>query len=137
MGMKFHKLYVALVNPLGILLFAILAVVMLIVALDAGLIAEESGIPYLSGLEAGTALWTLFGLAAGMFLLLMTTEFLLVTRKKAGIVTLSVTLLLGAVSTAVSYVLYSAQTPCCSIAVAVAASVLILPYYWKRYKIFT
>ncbi|MBN1777509.1 MAG: hypothetical protein JW811_05245 [Clostridiales bacterium] len=136
MGMKFHKFYVAVINPLGILLLAVISVLMLLVALNAGLISEEANIPYISALEAGTVLWTLFSLAAAMFLFMMVTEFLLVARKRSGIVMLSASLILGIVSNVVSFVRYEAQTPWYSMAVTVVLSVLILAYYWRRYKTF-
>ncbi len=136
MGMKFHKFYVAVLNPLGIILTGIIAIFMLLVSLNAGLIAEEIDVPYLSGLEAGTVLWTLFAMVAAVFLFMLITEFLLVARKKFGIVMLSLSLLLGIVSNIVSYVQYTASTPWYSMAVSVAVSALILYYYWKRYKEF-
>jgi hypothetical protein len=136
MGLKFHKFYVAILNPLGILIFAIFAILMLLVALNAGLIAEEANIPYISGLEAGTVLWTLFGLVAAMFLFMLITEFLLVARRRTGIVMLSVSLILGIVFNVVSLVRYEAQTPWYSLAISIVVSALILTYYWRRFKAF-
>ncbi|MFH1879719.1 MAG: hypothetical protein ABIK64_02865 [Bacillota bacterium] len=134
--MKFHKFYVAVLNPLGILLSGIIAVLTLLVSLNAGLIAEEIDIPYISGLEVGAVLWTLFAMAAAVFLFMLITEFLLVARKKSGIVILSLSLLLGIASNIVSYVHYTASTPWYTMAVSVAVSALVLYYYWKRYKEF-
>jgi hypothetical protein len=139
MGMKFHKFYVAVLNPLGILLVAILAVLMLAAALNAGLIAEDSNIPYisnLSSLEMDAAVWTLFGIVVAVFLFMLATEFLLVARKKSGIVLLSISLLLGIISNVVSFARYASLVPWYTMIVSVAVSVLVLLYYWKRYKTF-
>lgn len=136
MGMKFHKFYVAVLNPLGILLSGIIAILLLLVCLNVGLIAEEANIPYISSLEAGEILWALFGMAAAVFLFMLITEFLLVARKKSGIVMLSMSLILGIASNVVSYVRYTDQTPWYSMVVSVAVSALILYYYGKRYKTF-
>ncbi len=140
MGMKFHKFYVAVLNPLGILLAAVLTVLMLAAALNAGLIAEDSTIPYignLGSLAMDAVVWTLLGIVAAVFLFMLVTEFLLVARKKTGVVLLSVSLLLGVASNVVSYLRYSEQIPWYSMAVSVAVSVLVLIYYWKRYHTFT
>lgn len=140
MGMKFHKLYVAVLNPLGILLTALLTVLMLAAALNAGLIAEDSNIPYLSNLSSlamDAVVWTLFGIVAAVFLFMLVTEFLLVARKKSGIVLLSLSLILGIISNVVSYTRYTEQVPWYSMAISVAVSALVLIYYWKRYKTFT
>lgn len=139
MGMKFHKLYVAVLNPLGILLAAILAVLMLAAALNAGLIAEDSDIPYisnLSSLEMDALVWTLFGIVVAVFLFMLATEFLLVARKKTGIVLLSISLILGIISNVVSFARYTELVPWYTMVVSVAVSVLVLLYYWRRYKTF-
>ncbi|MFH1512644.1 MAG: hypothetical protein ABIG45_04780, partial [Bacillota bacterium] len=86
--------------------------------------------------EVGAVLWTLFAMAAAVFLFMLITEFLLVARKKSGIVMLSLSLLLGIASNIVSYVHYTASTPWYTMAVSVAVSALVLYYYWKRYKEF-
>jgi uncharacterized membrane protein YczE len=72
-----------------------------------------------------------------MFLFMLITEFLLVARRKSGIVMLSASLLLGVVSNVVSFVRYEAQTPWYSLAVSIVVSALILSYYWRRYKTFS
>ena len=136
MGMKFHKIYVAILVPLGILLIAIAAVLMLFVAFNVSFVADNAALPYLSNLEAGAVLWTLFGLTVAMFLFMLMTEFLLVARKRTGILLLSLSLMLGVASNVFSLMRYSAQTPWYSIVISVLASTLILTYYWRRYKVF-
>ena len=95
MGMKFHKIHVAILVPLAILLIAITAVLMLFVAFNVSFVADNAALPYLSNLEAGTVLWTLFGLTVALFLLMLMTEFLLVAQKRTGILLLSLSLMLG------------------------------------------
>ncbi|HRX08839.1 MAG TPA: hypothetical protein P5559_06730 [Candidatus Limiplasma sp.] len=136
MGMKFHKIYVAILIPLGILLIAIAAVLMLFVALNVSFVADNAALPYLSNLEAGAVLWTLFGLTVAMFLLLLMTEFLLVARKRTGILLLSLSLMLGVATNVFSLMRYGTQTPWYSIVLSVLLSTLILTYYWRRYSVF-
>ncbi|HPJ01928.1 MAG TPA: hypothetical protein PKU80_03720 [Candidatus Limiplasma sp.] len=134
--MKFHKIYVAILIPLGILLIAIAAVLMLFVALNVSFVADNAALPYLSNLEAGAVLWTLFGLTVAMFLLLLMTEFLLVARKRTGILLLSLSLMLGVATNVFSLMRYGTQTPWYSIVLSVLLSTLILTYYWRRYSVF-
>ena len=151
MGMKFHKFYVAIINPLGIIVAALLAIVLLVGALSIDSIATDVAdeisevaqevtstvnIPLFGDLEADSVLWLLFGLAAALFLFMLMTEFLLVSRKKFGIVLLSFSLLLGIASNIVGYINYAEQTPWYTMAISVVVSALILIYYWKRYPEF-
>ncbi len=136
MGMKFHKLYVTVINPLGILVVAVVAILMLLVALNASVFTEDAAIPYLSGLEAGEVLWTLFGLAGVIFLFTLATEFLLLSRKRTGILMLSLSLMLGIASNVFSLIRYQEQTPWYSLVLSILISTLILTYYWRRYKTF-
>ncbi len=136
MGMKFHKLYVTVINPLGILVVAVVAILMLLVALNASVFTEDAAIPYLSGLEAGEVLWTLFGLAGAIFLFTLATEFLLLSRKRTGILMLSLSLMLGIASNVFSLIRYQEQTPWYSLVLSILISTLILTYYWRRYKTF-
>ena len=143
MGMKFHKFYVAVLNPLAIILVGIVTVLLLIVALNpADLTTEEmtiSGIdlPYFRSLDADAILWALFGIVAAVFLFMLITEFLLVARRKSGIVLLSLSLILGIISNVVSFARYTDQTPWYTMVISVVISALVLAYYWRRFKEFS
>lgn len=135
--MKFHNLYVWLLNPLGILLLGGLAVIALCALL---------GVPALPALQdrldgdgsetARLMLWFLFGFFTLAFLFALISEVLLAKRRTVGVLILILGYVLNVVSATMSA--YNDRTPenLIGFGVTFLIGLLVCIYYWKRRRLF-
>jgi hypothetical protein len=135
--LKFHKLYIWLLNPLAILCIAAVAAILLGIALHAGEFSSLLEIPAIETLTPGLLLWIVFGLVAATLLFYIITEVLLVKRKKAGVNMLIFSYVLSICSGIATAVKSPESMPITSLIVSVCLFVLISIYYWKRRAIFS
>lgn len=135
--MKFHNLYVWLLNPLGILVLGGLAVIALCALL---------GVPALPALQdrldgdgseaARLMLWFLFGFFTLAFLFALISEVLLAKRRTVGVLILILGYVLNVVSAAMSA--YNDRSPenLIGFGVTLLVGLLVCIYYWKRRRLF-
>ena len=135
--MKFHNLYVWLLNPLGILVLGGLAVIALCALL---------GVPALPALQdrldgdgseaARLMLWFLFGFFTLAFLFALISEVLLAKRRTVGVLILILGYVLNVVSATMSA--YNDRTPenLIGFGVTFLIGLLVCIYYWKRRRLF-
>ena len=135
--MKFHHLYVWILNPLNILVLAALAALTLLTVLNIQAIPDLQS--RLDGNGAETAqilLWIMFGCMALSFLFALVSEILLAKRRTLGALILVVQYVMSTASAALT--LYNERTTDNLIALCIAAviSLLVCIYYWKRRRLF-
>lgn len=135
--MKFHNLYVWLLNPLGILVLGGLAVIALCALL---------GVPALPALQdrldgdgseaARLMLWFLFGFFTLAFLFALISEVLLAKRRTVGVLILILGYVLNVVSAAMSA--YNDRSPenLIGFGATLLVGLLVCIYYWKRRRLF-
>ena len=135
--MKFHNLYVWLLNPLGILVLGGLAAIALCALL---------GVPALPALQdrldgdgseaARLMLWFLFGFFTLAFLFALISEVLLAKRRTVGVLILILGYVLNVVSAAMSA--YNDRSPenLIGFGVTLLVGLLVCIYYWKRRRLF-
>ncbi|MEA4928364.1 MAG: hypothetical protein VB104_06755 [Candidatus Limiplasma sp.] len=135
--MKFHNLYVWLLNPLGILVLGGLAVIALCALL---------GVPALPALQdrldgdgseaARLMLWFLFGFFTLAFLFALISEVLLAKRRTVGVLILILGYVLNVVSAAMSA--YNDRSPenLIGFGITLLVGLLVCIYYWKRRRLF-
>lgn len=135
--MKFHNLYVWLLNPLGILVLGGLAAIALCALL---------GVPALPALQdrldgdgseaARLMLWFLFGFFTLAFLFALISEALLAKRRTVGVLILILGYVLNVVSAAMSA--YNDRSPenLIGFGATLLVGLLVCIYYWKRRRLF-
>ena len=135
--MKFHNLYVWLLNPLGILVLGGLAAVALCALL---------GVPALPALQdrldgdgseaARLMLWFLFGFFTLAFLFALISEVLLAKRRTVGVLILILGYVLNVASATMSA--YNDRSPenLIGFGITLLVGLLVCIYYWKRRRLF-
>lgn len=135
--MKFHNLYVALLNPLGILLLLAMAVLAGLTAMDISVLpAVQDRIDGNGAQAARLTLWVMCGFFSLAFLFSLLSEILLAKRRKLGVAILIFGYLLDMVSSAVTAYNERTTENIVLFAVAFVLSLLVCIYYWKRGRLF-
>lgn len=135
--MKFHNLYVWLLNPLGILLLGGLAVIALCALLGVpALPALQDRLDGDGGEAARLMLWFLFGGFTLAFLFALISEVLLAKRRTVGVLILILGYVLNVASATMSA--YNDRTPenLIGFGVTFLIGLLVCIYYWKRRRLF-
>jgi hypothetical protein len=135
--MKFHNLYVMFLNPLGILLLAGAAVLVLLTAIHQAPLSAAINPFDGNGLGKGDmVLWLMFGFLALAFLFALVAEILLAKRRTIGVAILIAGYLLNVVSSFATA--YNEQTAenLIALGITVLLSILVCIYYWKRGRLF-
>ena len=135
--MKFHNLYVWLLNPLGILVLGGLAAIALCALL---------GVPALPALQdrldgdgseaARLMLWFLFGFFTLAFLFALISEVLLAKRRTVGVLILILGYVLNVVSAAMSAYNDRSSENLIGFGITLLVGLLVCIYYWKRRRLF-
>ena len=135
--MKFHNLYVWLLNPLGILVLGGLAAIALCALL---------GVPALPALQdrldgdgreaARLMLWFLFGFFTLAFLFALISEVLLAKRRTVGVLILILGYMLNVVSAAMSAYNDRSSENLIGFGITLLVGLLVCIYYWKRRRLF-
>ena len=136
--MKFHNLYVYLLNPIGILIRAAVAAVILLTVLKVPFVPEAFH-PYddILRMEQGaTVLWVIFGFAALAFLFALWAEVLLARRRPLGVWILLLDYLLNLANAIWSAWKQPATENLIIAGVTLLISILVCVYYWKRSRLF-
>jgi len=135
--MKFHHLYVWLLNPLGILAIAALALLSLLTALNVTVIPEIQTRIDGNGTEAARImLWVMFGIFSLAFLFSLISEILLAERRTLGVVILILGYVLNTASSAVTAYNERSTENIIAFAIAFLIGLLVCIYYWKRRRLF-
>lgn len=135
--MKFHNLYVYLLNPLGILVRGAMAALVLLTVLNVKVIPDEYN-PYdtFVGINSNMALWIIFGFFALAFLFALIAEVLLAKRRTLGMLILIADYLMNVASS----IMTARQEPITenwvAVGITVFISLLVCIYYWKRSRLF-
>lgn len=134
--MKFHKLYVVFLNPLGILILAAIATLTLFTALNLQVLPEIQ--QRLGGRDeaAQIMIWILFGAYALAFLFALISEILLAKRRPMGVILLLLNYLLSVASAV--YAAYRQPTGENLLTAALTGliAILVCLYYWRRRRLF-
>ena len=135
--MKFHNLYVYLLNPIGILIRAALAALVLTTLLGVTVIPAELH-PYdeLLAAQGRDVLWILFGFYGLSFLFALFAEVLLARRRPLGALILLADYLFGTASAGLTFWHERTAENLIFAAVTLLISILVCVYYWKRRKLF-
>lgn len=135
--MKFHNLYVYLLNPLGILLRGALTAVVLLTALNVKVIPDEYN-PFdkFAGAGGGTSLWLILGFCAFAFLFAIIAEVLLAKRRVLGVLILLADYVLNVASGVTTARQEPTTENLIALGVMVLISLLVCIYYWKRSRLF-
>jgi len=135
--MKFHNLYVKFLNPLGILLIAAMAILVLLTALNITVLPQVQTRIDGDGSEAAhMMLWFMFGFFALAFLFALISEILLAKRHTLGVIILIFGYLLDVASTAITTYNERTTENIIALAITVLISILVCIYYWKRRRLF-
>lgn len=135
--MKFHNLYVKFLNPLGILLIAAMAVLVLLTALNITVLPQVQTRIDGDGSEAARLLlWFMLGFFTLAFLFALFSEVLLAKRRTLGVVILIFGYLLNTASAAVTTYNEHTTSNIVGLAITVFISILVCIYYWKRRRLF-
>lgn len=135
--MKFHNLYVKFLNPLGILLIAAMAILVLLTALNITVLPQVQTRIDGDGSEAAhMMLWFMFGFFALAFLFALISEILLAKRHTLGVIILIFGYLLDVASTAITTYNERTAENIIALAITVLISILVCIYYWKRRRLF-
>lgn len=135
--MKFHNLYVYLLNPIGILLRAAIAALILLTALHVTVIPAEYH-PYdeLLASSGNMTLWLVFGVSVLALLFAVVSEVLLARRRPLGVLILLFNYLLDLASTGLTAWKQPTAENLISAAIVLVISILVCIYYWKRRRLF-
>ncbi len=135
--MKFHNLYVYLLNPIGILIRAAIAALVLLTILNVTVIPAEYH-PYdeLLASYGTTAMWVIFGFAAFAFLFALWAEVLLAKRRPLGVVILILDYLLNLANACWAAWNERSTENLIMAGVTLLISILVCVYYWKRSRLF-
>lgn len=134
--MKFHNLYVYLLNPIGILLRGALAALVLLVALKVFTMPPEyASYVAFDGVSESTSLWILFGLRALAFLLAIWAEVLLAKRRVLGVLILIADYVMNVVSAFMTAYNEPTNENILALALIALISALVCLYYWRRRRI--
>ena len=135
--MKFHHLYVWLINPLGILAIAAIALLSLLTALNVMVIPEiQTRIDGNGGQAAQIMLWLMFGFFSLAFLFALISEILLAERRTLGVVILILGYVLNIVSSAVTAYNERSTENIIAFAITLLIGLMVCVYYWKRGRLF-
>lgn len=135
--MKFHNLYVYLLNPIGILIRAAIAALVLLTILNITVIpAEYHPFDDMYARYGTTAMWVVFGFAVFAFLFALWAEVLLAKRRPLGVLILIFDYLLNLANAC--WAAWGQRTAENLIAAGVTLliSILVCVYYWKRSRLF-
>ena len=135
--MKFHNLYVYLLNPIGILIRAAIAALVLLTILNVTVIPAEYH-PYdeLYASYGATAMWVIFGFAAFAFLFALWAEVLLAKRRPLGVLILIFDYLLNIANAGWAAWNERSTENLIVAGVTLLISILVCVYYWKRSRLF-
>lgn len=135
--MKFHNLYVYLLNPIGILLRAAIAALILLTALHVTVIPAEYQ-PYDDVLlnHGDLALWLVFGFSALALLFAIIAEVLLARRRPLGVLILIFDYLMNLANAGYTAWKQPTAENLISAAIVLLISLLVCVYYWKRRRLF-
>ncbi len=135
--MKFHNLYVYLLNPLGILIRAALATLVLLTLLNVAVVPAALH-PYDDILaQYGTdAMWVIFGFLVVAFLFALLAEVLLAKRRPLGVLILLFDYLVTTVSAVMTAWHLRSTENLVTAGITLLLCILVYVYYWKRRKLF-
>lgn len=135
--MKFHNLYVYLLNPLGILLRAAIAALILLTALNVAVVpAQYQPFDDLLANSGNLALWLVFGVSVLALLFAIVSEVLLARRRPLGVIILIFNYLLDLATTGLTAWKQPTTENLISAAIVLLISILVCIYYWKRRRLF-
>ena len=132
--MKFHNLYVWFLNPLGILLSALVSVLLLLTAYNVTISPELQSQLGLDN-QPVAHLWVMFAFVAATLLFAVISEVLLAKRKRLGVMIL-IFGYLSSIATGVStYIGEKTTTNLVSLCIVALIGVMVCIYYWKRRRL--
>lgn len=134
--MKFHNLYVWILNPLAILMLAAIAALVLLTAININAVPDvQQRIDGNDAEHAQLLLWIMFGFLGLGLLFQVVSEILLAKRRTLGVLILIFGYLLntaGSVATAINEPSVSNYV---ALAITAIISLLVCIYYWKRRRL--
>jgi uncharacterized membrane protein len=135
--MKFHNLYVYLLNPIGILIRAGIAGLVLLMLLGKTVIpASYQPFDDIAARYGNGALWVVFAFAAFAFLFALWAEVLLAKRRPLGVLILVFDYLLNLANACWAAWNDRSLENIIIAAVTLLISILVCVYYWKRSRLF-
>ena len=135
--MKFHNLYVYLLNPLGILLRAALAALVLLTALNVTVIpAEYHTYDDIAAKYGVGPLWIVFGFCALAFLFALIAEVLLAKRRPLGVLILLLDYLMNLGTAGMTAWRQPTTENLIAAGITLLISALVILYYYKRRRLF-
>lgn len=135
--MKFHNLYVYLLNPIGILIRAGIAGLVLLTLLGTAVIpAQYQPFDDIAARYGSGALWLMFAFAALAFLFALWAEVLLAKRRRLGLLILVFDYLLNLANALWATWNDLSFENIIIASVTLLISILVCVYYWKRSRLF-
>jgi len=134
--MKFHNLFVFILNPLKILLLGFLTAICMILLFNADMIPADKlhfmEIPYLQG---EILLMVLSGVLLFSFLFALIAEILLAKRRVLGVTLLILGFLMEVASSVINVIHGVSFSSVAVLAVTAFIALMVCVYYWKRGKL--
>ena len=135
--MKFHNLYVYLLNPIGILLRAAIAALILLTLQGIVVIpGEYHPFDEMFATYGSATMWVVFGIAAFACLFALWAEVLLAKRRPLGVWILILDYLLNLANTCWAAWNERSTQNLVIAGVMLLISILVCVYYWRRSRLF-
>lgn len=134
--MKFHNLYVWILNPLAILALAAIAALVLLTAININVAPEvQQRIDGNQAEHAQLLLWIMFGFLGLGLLFQIISEVLLAKRRALGVLILIFGYLLNTAGSVATAINEPSTSNYIALAITALISLLVCVYYWKRRRL--
>ena len=133
---KFHNLYVWILNPLAILALAAVAALVLLTALNISAVPEvQQRIDGNNAEHAQLLLWIMFGFLGIGLLFQVISEILLAKRRTLGVLILVFGYMLNTAGSVATAINEPSTDNYIALAITAVISLLVCVYYWKRRRL--